>query len=100
MIEKFCARLSTHLIFVSKNNEEEARTLGILGEKSHSLIRSGIQVKDPSATSPVRDELTIPKDAWVVSSVGNFKPQKNPMGLAQTAQAVLDQDTAIHFNCV
>lgn len=95
-LERFCARLSTHLIFVSKDNEEEAQTLGIAGSRPHSLIRSGIVFEKPAAAD-IRKELNLPNEAWLVSTVGNFKPQKNPMDLARTAKAVLAQSADIHF---
>ncbi len=95
--EKACALVSTHLIFVSKNNEEEAAALEIGPGKPHSLIRSGIAIAETPLQSPVRDELGIPPLAWVVVSVGNFKPQKNPMDLVKTAKAVLSKDPTIHF---
>ena len=88
---RFCAWLSTHLVFVSKDNEEEAALLDIGPTKPDSLIRSGILIQDPPLLSKIREELGISQDAWVVVSVGNFKPQKNPMDLAKTAKAVLAQ---------
>jgi len=95
--ERFCALLSAHLIFVSKDNEEEAQSLGIGRLKPRSLIRSGIQIQEPPLLSSVREELNIPRNAWVVVSVGNFKPQKNPMDLVKIAKLVLTQDPTVHF---
>jgi glycosyltransferase involved in cell wall biosynthesis len=97
LLEKFCALLSTQLIFVSKDNDEEARALGIIGSKPHSVIRSGITIQRSSVPSSIREELGIPSQAWMVTSVGNFKPQKNPLDLAKTAKAVLSQDPSVHF---
>jgi len=96
-IEKCCAFLSTHLIFVSKDNEEEAASLGIGKGKPASLIRSGIVIQEPPILSPLREELNIPTDAWVVVTVGNFKPQKNPMDVVKTAKAVLEKEPQVHF---
>ncbi len=97
LLEKACAKLSTHLIFVSRDNEEEAQYLGIGTQKPKSLIRSGIVIQRSSLPSSIREELNIPSHAWMVVSVGNFKPQKNPMDLVKTAGAVLAQDPSIHF---
>ena len=96
-LERFCAMLSTHLIFVSRDNEEEAQALGVGTHKPRSLIRSGIAIREPPLISSIREELRIPKEAWVVATVGNFKPQKNPMDIARTAKAVLEKDPAVHF---
>ncbi len=105
LLEKACARLSTHLVFVSRDNEEEARALGIDGGKPESLIRSGIVMAPHPAPSPsrgeggsgIRSELGISPDVWLVVSVGNFKPQKNPLDLVKTADAVVARDPSVHF---
>lgn len=94
--EKFCGFLSAHLIFVAEENRRRAASLGIGAQKPSSLIRSGIVLEVPTA-STVRDEFHILKDAWVITSVGNFKPQKNPMDLARIAVTVLERDPTIHF---
>jgi len=94
--EKFCAKLSTHLIFVSEDNRQEASALGIGQGVPNSLIHSGIHLK-AAIPAAVRSELKIPPSAWVVASVGNFKPQKNPMDLARVARAVVAKDPSVHF---
>ena len=120
-LEKTCARLSTHLIFVSEANRSEAKQLGIGRNVPNSLIRSGIQMNPGLTSDPaslqdyerrqvsrpggirrkepvrIRKKFEIPEDAWVVAYVGNFKPQKNPMDLARTAAIVLQKNPEIHF---
>jgi glycosyltransferase involved in cell wall biosynthesis len=95
-IERFCALLTTHLIFVSLENQRQAAALGIGPKKPWSLIRSGIALKEgfPGA---VRQELRIPQDAWVVISVGNFKPQKNPMDLVRAAGRAMEKRPGMIF---
>jgi len=111
-VEKFCARLSTHLIFVSEANRSEAAQLGIGARIPNSLIRSGIELSPASAPTwsayrgpdrrhkpnvALRQEFGIPETAWLVTYVGNFKPQKNPMDLARTAAEVLKRTSDVHF---
>jgi glycosyltransferase involved in cell wall biosynthesis len=96
LAEKYGAMLSTHLVFVSEDNRQEAIALGIRGAQEGSLIRSGIRF-ERAAETRIRRELDIPEDAWVVASVGNFKPQKNPMDLARVAVSVLQQDRSVYF---
>lgn len=98
-MEKLCARLSTHGVYVAQDNEEEARALNIGPHTPHSVIRSGIKML-PVAAGNLRHELGLPHDAWVVISVGNFKPQKNPLDLVRTAQAMVAQDPQIHLAIV
>ncbi len=90
-LEKFCSALSTHLIFVSEDNQREADTLGILKGKPYSLIRSGISM------SPQPEGERLPGSGWTVISVGNFKPQKNPLDLIRVAQEVCAKDPSIQF---
>jgi glycosyltransferase involved in cell wall biosynthesis len=107
-VEKWCAALSTHLVFVSKANQSEAQLLGIGVKKPKSLIRSGIALGSPKTKAPTTSEKRttnkihkvlgkIPNDAWRVVYVGNFKPQKNPMDLATIAAAVLQVKPEAHF---
>ncbi|MFA5974714.1 MAG: glycosyltransferase family 4 protein [Elusimicrobiota bacterium] len=95
-LEKFCALLSIHLIFVSEDNRTEAAELGIGRRTPNSLIRSGI-VFQRAAKSRVRQELGISSKAWVVVSIGNFKLQKNPMDLVRVASEVLKKKANTHF---
>jgi glycosyltransferase involved in cell wall biosynthesis len=96
-IEKWCARLSTHLIFVSQDNRAEALKLGILPRESDgSLIRSGIDLT-PAAAVDIRTELSLARDTWLVTSIGNFKPQKNPLDLVRTAALVIAEEPTVHF---
>jgi glycosyltransferase involved in cell wall biosynthesis len=95
-VERWCAWMSTHLIFVSDDNRQEAVGLGIRGAAQGSLIRSGIAMRTKpgeairvDAHQNIRHELGIPADAWLIVSVGNFKPQKNSMDLARVAAEVL-----------
>jgi glycosyltransferase involved in cell wall biosynthesis len=95
-LEKWCARLSTHLVFVSQDNIAEAASLEIAIGRPQSLIRSGIAT-DYSPRTDIKAELRIPDTARLVISVGNFKPQKNPMDLTQVAQRVLKSKKEVHF---
>jgi glycosyltransferase involved in cell wall biosynthesis len=120
--EKICARLSSHLIFVSEDNRSEAAQWGVGTQTPNSLIRSGIVLnpqpvattwesgdrrEQPRTDNPgdrrktseggIRTKLAIPADAWLVVYVGNFKPQKNPMDLAKVAECVLLQGRDVYF---
>ena len=91
LLEKFCARFSDALIFVSFSNMETARALGIGLRGRHHLIRSGIQLRYYPAQCDVsakRAEFGISPEELVVLSVGNTKPQKNPAGFIAIARSV------------
>jgi glycosyltransferase involved in cell wall biosynthesis len=95
-IERFCARLCTHLIYVSGENRRQAEALRIGTGVPSSLIRSGISMARPVA-STFRLQAGVDEQAWVVLCVGNFKPQKNPLDLAKVAVATLKEDSDLHF---
>lgn len=96
-LERFCARLSSHLIFVSRDNEQEAEALHVGETIPHSLIRSGIRLGIARPKTSFPSELRIPQEAKVVISVGNFKPQKNPLDLIRVASQVIRSDGSVHF---
>jgi glycosyltransferase involved in cell wall biosynthesis len=100
-LEKLCAKLSTHLIFVSEANRSEAAQMGISTGIPNSIIHSGIYVgkERRKQIAPIRQKLNIPprSKAWVVVYVGNFKPQKNPWDLVKVAVEVLKRKPEIHF---
>ncbi len=80
-LEKFCARFSDALVFVSKANMETARELGIGDPAKYVLIRSGIALGAyPAKTDRElkRAELGLSASHTVVTCIGNAKPQKNP----------------------
>lgn len=98
--ERLAARWTTHVIFVSRDNMEEAKRLRIGTGLAQSLIRSGITMPPDAAGRPkgdIRAERLLPEDAWIVVSVGNFKPQKNPLDLVRVAKAVFEKDPAVYF---
>ena len=94
-VERYCASLTDHLLFVSEDNLRRAIELDLLRGASASVIRSGI-VTRPATVTRVRSELGIADRAWVVAWVGNFKPQKNPLELARVAAALVERDADVH----
>lgn len=82
-LERFCARFSHRLIFVSHSNWNTAKQLGIGNESSYVMIRSGIPLnalkgENPAKARPdVRKEFSFPPNCPLVVTVGAFKPQKN-----------------------
>lgn len=80
-LEKICALFTDSMIFVSRANMDYARGCGLGDESKYLLIRSGIPLGNyPSRPDrrAKRRELGVPRDAILVVSLGNLKPQKNP----------------------
>jgi glycosyltransferase involved in cell wall biosynthesis len=92
-LERICARLSGALIFVSKANWSQAESLGIGSPERYVLIRSGIRLSDYPAKLDDRwrekSALGLGRHKPLVLSIGNLKPQKNPLDFIEMAARVL-----------
>ena len=100
-VEKFCAKLTDVLVFVSRKNAAEARQLGIGKNVRTELIRAGINFNPilPLKFDPVakKGSLKIPANAKVVLALANFKPLKNPIHFVLAAYKVLSQMKNVYF---
>ena len=88
LLEKYCARFTDALVFVSKSNMETARAAGIGSPEKYRLIRSGVRLAGyPAAVDRAakRAELGLSAGDTVVLSIGNAKPQKNPRHFLEAA---------------
>lgn len=93
ILERFCARVSAALVFVSRANWNYAFQNGIGPESRFHLIRSGVDlsrfpavVKDPGLK---KKELGFGVDNPLIISIGNLKPQKNPSDFLELAAEIL-----------
>lgn len=101
MVEKFCAKFTDVLVFVSRKNAAEAKALGIGKGVRSELIRAGINFNpilplkfEPSSK---KASLKIPANAKVVLALANFKPLKNPIHFVLAAYKVLSQMKNVYF---
>lgn len=101
MVEKFCAKFTDVLVFVSRKNAAEAKALGIGRGVRSELIRAGINFNpilplkfEPSSK---KASLKIPANAKVVLALANFKPLKNPIHFVLAAYKVLSQMKNVYF---
>lgn len=100
-VEKFCAKFTDVLVFVSRKNAAEAKQLGIGKGVRTELIRAGVNFNpilplkfDPAAK---KASLKIPANAKVVLALANFKPLKNPIHFVLAAYKVLTQMKNVYF---
>lgn len=91
-LERWCARLSQALIFVSRSNLNYALKNGIGPESKFYLIRSGVDLSRFPASVPdptlIKKELGFEPGSQLVLSIGNLKPQKNPLDFVSVAAKV------------
>lgn len=108
--EKICAPISDALVFVSEANRAEALQKGIGNPGRYRLIRSGIELGRYPAKINRAEKLAalglraisgravrLPEDARIVLSIGNLKPQKNPLDMVRTAALVCAQEPKAVF---
>ena len=90
-LEKWIGKITTEFIFVSKDNQERARRLGIARSDS-LLIRSGISFNSYRSVSRegsvMKSELGIRETDRLITMVACLKPQKAPMDFVRMAGEV------------
>ena len=98
--ERLVARFTTHFVFVSHQDIETARHMGLILE-NYSLIRSGFPfeqfIQPKTDHQDLRQRYKIPKDAFVCGIVAPFKPQKGLFHLIDIAARVLEKRENIIF---
>ncbi|MEI7529074.1 MAG: glycosyltransferase family 4 protein [Elusimicrobiota bacterium] len=100
LLEKFCARFSDALVFVSRDNMATARAAGIGAPEQYRLIRSGVKLSAYPAKISRAEKLAglgLPPDAFVVTGIGNAKPQKNPGDFVEAAARLLPSRPKAYF---
>lgn len=103
LLERFVARLTHILIFVSEANRDLARSLGIGSPGRYRLIRSGISVSrllksiESSDGAALRRSLNIPEKCSVITTIGAFKPQKNILDFVSVARTLIRTDRNVVF---
>ncbi|MEI6614288.1 MAG: glycosyltransferase [Chrysiogenales bacterium] len=98
--EKICRPLTSHFVFVAKDDIESARTHKLLGD-NYSLIRSGFPLQKfqnyISDVSAVKTKYQLKSDSLVCGVIAPFKPQKGLFHLLDIAARVICQNPAVIF---
>ena len=83
LVERALSGSTDAMLFVSRRDMETAEKLHLVAKEGGHLVRSGIDLSafhpDEKARAAIRAELGIPLASKLLVTVGNFKPQKNPM---------------------
>jgi glycosyltransferase involved in cell wall biosynthesis len=86
-LERFCARFAGAIVVVGRPDRTEGIALRIGRPEQYRLIRSGIEVdayRDvPISRDEARARLGLPRDAFVIGSVGRLAEQKAPLDLLE-----------------
>ncbi len=98
LLEKLFAHFADTLIFVSKDNMDTATKYKI-GEKSkYKLIRIGIEFENVKTDKNKKlKELGIDSSAKIITSIGNFKLQKNPLDFVRVANEIIKKHSNTYF---
>ena len=101
MVEKRSARLSDWNLCVSKHDLRLGVRHGLLREDNSSIIHAGVDLdhhaRDPKKGAKLRQDLNIPKDAPVISTIACLKPQKAPLDFVRFARRVYELNPETHF---
>ena len=98
--ERMACKRTHHLIFVSRDNWNWAKKLGLTARCSASLIHSGIPVERILSTprkEELRLEIGVPPDAKLAGMIACLKPQKDPVTYVRSAARVLQKSPPHHF---
>src|SRR5262249_17507863 len=91
-LERFCARMADAIVVVGAADREQGLALGVGRPDQYHLIRSGIDVDLYRASgvdrAEVRARLGVPREAFVIGSVGRLSPQKAPLDLVAAFASV------------
>ena len=102
-LERWTARFSSRLVFVSDSNWKEAERRKIGDPARYTLIRSGVplqrlaQIKLSADRIGVRADLRLPADARIVVTISAFKPQKNLTDFLELADRVAQERNDAYF---
>jgi len=93
-LRRMAAKLVDAYVAVSPSTAAVAREFQDCAEDRLSVIENGIDVTiftlGASVRHAVRDELGIPRDAWVVGTIGRLSPEKDQKTLIQAMVPQLD----------
>jgi glycosyltransferase involved in cell wall biosynthesis len=90
-LERFCARFTTRLVFVSRANARYAESLGLGRAEGATVIRSGVALSGypaPVDARALKTSAGIGMHKKLVVSIGNLKPQKNAADFVAAAAKV------------
>lgn len=97
-LERFAARLTDYLVFLTDGEAEEHRELGIGRPESYVTIPSGIDLEALRARAPSRDaarrSLAWPSDGGIVLGIGRLVPVKGFDLLVRAMPAIVRAEPA------
>jgi glycosyltransferase involved in cell wall biosynthesis len=102
-LEKFVARFTDTLIFVSESNRNWAEELKIGNPTCYELIRSGVpinsikEIQNTLQPQEVRKSLNIPFTSKVLITISAFKPQKNLDDFIDTAMLINNKIKDVYY---
>lgn len=91
-IEKALARYTDKIVCISEAERVSALNNGITTNDKLNVILNGIDIQAIEKTVPKsREELGIPKEAYLVGMVGRISPQKAPDTFIKAAKLIKDR---------
>ncbi len=101
LVEKSSSRLSDWNLCVSQHDLRLGVRYGLLKEENSSIIHAGVDLdahqSDPGKARQLKQDLGIPTDAPVISTIACLKPQKAPLDFVRCARRVYELHPSTHF---
>ena len=101
VLERIGAFFSNQLVAVARDNIEKGLSAGVGKREIYRVIRAGIDIAEFAEVKvdkvKLKQSLNIESDAKIVSQIGNFKPQKNPVDFIHLAAKVLKEFPNAYF---
>lgn len=91
MIERFMAKRTTHMVFISKSDIEIAKGLKMYSPKTSNLIYNSITLPEVARGS-LRSELNLDDGVRIIGNISRVGEQKNPIRFVKIANEYLKQN--------
>lgn len=98
MLDRIFLRLAGAVVAVSEGQRQKILACGVRPDKVR-VIHNAIDLEayPGPAEKSMRTELGIPQDAILVATAGRLSPEKNHLGLVETARLVLAKMPDVYF---
>lgn len=90
MIERFMAKKTTHMVFISKSDIKIAKHFKIYNQKTSNLIYNSITLPEV-VEGTLRSELNLDGDVRIIGNISRVDDQKNPIRFVEIAKEYFNQ---------
>ncbi len=98
VVEKWICRSVGNVVAVSIEEASEIVISDIAPSAKVTVIENGVDLEDMSAAATIsRTDIGVPRDAYLVGTVGRLQAQKDPLLFVQAASTIAHRIPGAHF---